>query len=276
MISTDSIKIEILNNTYSREYLSSPKEVSMLTLLSGQNQIRINGSVINTKKNYLFLVPSSMELSIKGNGNAIHFSSNITTVDKILNVSLATTIRLYFNTQLKGQSFYCFPLDSSACLKIDTIFHNILKELEFRKSDYKEVTELYFLEILFMLKRAGTINKDELFNYGTTDTIWTILDVVYYIDRNFDSSFTLNELAARCALNSSYFSRAFKIEVGVPLFEYINRLRIDKACQLLKSSSMSIIDIAFSVGYNNVSFFNRYFKKIINNSPGEYRRRIRG
>lgn len=57
------------------------------------------------------------------------------------------------------------------------------------------------------------------------------------------------------------------------MFEYLNRIRIQKSCLFLKRSSMSIVEIAFSVGYNNLSHFNRYFRRIMGMSPREYRNR---
>ncbi|HAE22166.1 MAG TPA: hypothetical protein DCG47_07575 [Spirochaetaceae bacterium] len=72
-------------------------------------------------------------------------------------------------------------------------------------------------------------------------------------------------------MNTSDFSRRFKELAGCPLFEFINRQRIKRACALLKSSGLSIIEIAEAVGYNNLSFFNRYFLRIVGVSPREYR-----
>lgn len=72
--------------------------------------------------------------------------------------------------------------------------------------------------------------------------------------------------------SSSYFSRLFRNEVGMPLFEYINRTRIRKACVMLRRADISVTQIAFDVGYNSVSFFNRYFRRIMHLTPREYRR----
>ncbi|HPG86673.1 MAG TPA: helix-turn-helix transcriptional regulator, partial [Spirochaetales bacterium] len=75
----------------------------------------------------------------------------------------------------------------------------------------------------------------------------------------------------RCATNASDFSRRFKERAGCPLFEFINRQRVARACALLKSSDLSIIEISEAVGYNSLSFFNRYFLRIVGLSPREYR-----
>ena len=100
-------------------------------------------------------------------------------------------------------------------------------------------------------------------------------DVITYIQENYTQNISLDEIADRCALNRSYFSRAFHNAAGMPLFEFINRIRVRKSCILLKRTNQSIIDIAFATGYNNISFFNRYFKKIMKISPREYRNRAK-
>jgi AraC-like DNA-binding protein len=82
---------------------------------------------------------------------------------------------------------------------------------------------------------------------------------------------SLAEIASRYGLNPSYFSRLFHLHSGMPLVEFINRARIQKSCQLLKRSDAGIVEIALAAGYNNLSHFNRYFRRITGMSPREYR-----
>ncbi len=101
--------------------------------------------------------------------------------------------------------------------------------------------------------------------------VWSIADAVAYIDERYDEAFTLDFFVRRCAMNVTDFSRRFKDKAGCPLFEYINKRRIARACALLKSSDLSVLEIAMAVGYNNVSFFNRYFLRIVGVSPRAFR-----
>ena len=103
------------------------------------------------------------------------------------------------------------------------------------------------------------------------DGVWSVDDAVRYIEANYAESFSLDWFVARCATNASDFSRRFKERAGCPLFEFINRQRVARACALLKSSDLSIIEISEAVGYNSLSFFNRYFLRIVGLSPREYR-----
>ena len=63
----------------------------------------------------------------------------------------------------------------------------------------------------------------------------------------------------------------FKEEEGVGMLEYINTKRLDKSCELLKLSSKTVTEVARQTGFNNVTYFNRLFKKRFGKTPTEYR-----
>ncbi|TFG79708.1 MAG: AraC family transcriptional regulator [Spirochaetales bacterium] len=103
------------------------------------------------------------------------------------------------------------------------------------------------------------------------DGVWSVDDAIRYVEINYAETFSLEWFVSRCAMNVSDFSRRFKERSGCPLFEFINRQRVKRACTLLKSSDLPIIEVASVVGYNNLSFFNRYFLRIVGLSPRAYR-----
>ena len=273
---TDPIRIHLLNNSYHFEPEVSVSEICFAIVLSGSNSLRINESTYDSGGSFLFLTPSSMELSIRGTGKAALLICKNSLIDDLLKTTFGNRIRIVLSGIQNGDLFKCYPLKSSDIQIVEQLLMRISIELNFRKREYDQVIQLLLLELLFLLKHNRPKDNDELREWSSIQRVWSINDVIRYVEKNFDGTYSLDELASRCALNSSYFSRAFKVQAGVPLFEYINRLRINRACQLLKSSDMNILDIAFSVGYNNVSFFNRYFKKLKMISPGEFRHKIRG
>lgn len=85
-------------------------------------------------------------------------------------------------------------------------------------------------------------------------------------------SFSLSELMAQIPLHPDYFRRQFKESVGVSPLEYIQRLRINNAKQLLESSSFPLKDICQICGYDDPYYFSRIFKKITGVSPKSYRK----
>ncbi len=86
---------------------------------------------------------------------------------------------------------------------------------------------------------------------------------------------SLDELAAEARLSAFHFARMFKQTLGVPPRVYFTRLRIDKACELLEHSHLSITEIALEVGYTSSQVLSRVFLQHQRRSPTDYRRAVR-
>lgn len=101
---------------------------------------------------------------------------------------------------------------------------------------------------------------------------YIIKEILDYIDKNYQCNISLSELAEhKYFMNSSYLSRLFKNEVGQTFSKYLMQFRIKKAASLLESNILKINDIAALAGYNDVSHFIQYFKKMYGCTPEEYR-----
>jgi len=93
-----------------------------------------------------------------------------------------------------------------------------------------------------------------------------------YINQHFKEEIVLDAIAKAAGISPSYFSSLFNKVTGKSIRSYINELRISAACELLCESSLNISNIAYTVGYENVTHFNRLFKKITRFSPKQIRR----
>jgi AraC-like DNA-binding protein len=69
--------------------------------------------------------------------------------------------------------------------------------------------------------------------------------------------------------------RFFKMNMGITVFEYLNKIKIDFACKLLMDQDLSITEVCLDSGFNNVSHFNKQFKKNTGVPPTKYRKRFR-
>ena len=92
-----------------------------------------------------------------------------------------------------------------------------------------------------------------------------------YIDQHYFEDLSLSYLAKKFGVESSYFSRTFRQEMGENLMLYIAGKRMEKAGELISSSDVSLTEIAFMVGYDDYAYFNRVFRKNYGKSPREYR-----
>ncbi len=88
-----------------------------------------------------------------------------------------------------------------------------------------------------------------------------------YTDCNLSSTFIADELG----LSRDYFLRLFKAQSGASVSDYLNHIRTQEACRLLKESKMTVSEVAQSVGYSSIKTFNRVFTKAIGITPGKYR-----
>ncbi|SKA28021.1 AraC family transcriptional regulator [Consotaella salsifontis] len=98
--------------------------------------------------------------------------------------------------------------------------------------------------------------------------------VLAYIADNFSrSDLTCASIAAAHDMSPSALSRAFEKHANCPCVEYINRLRVYKACQLLAETEVPVTTICYDVGYDVLSTFNRNFLRFIGTTPSEFRAR---
>ena len=112
------------------------------------------------------------------------------------------------------------------------------------------------LEMKNALNSAGGINIDQIINY--------MLD-------NLNTNLDLEQLAHYANLSKYHFTKLFKEKTGYTPIDYYIRLKIQKACELLTLSNVTIVSLSSSLGFNNPYYFSIAFKKIIGSSPQNYR-----
>jgi AraC-like DNA-binding protein len=126
------------------------------------------------------------------------------------------------------------------------------------------------LELLYdKLKSYNRSTKDISITDASEEKLKRVIE---FIDENYSQDISREGLAAAVGINPSYMGTLFKTYKSITINEYINKLRIDEAIKQLEQSKMRIIDIAFSVGFENNVSFNRVFKRITGMTPSEYRK----
>src|SRR5205814_4253063 len=95
--------------------------------------------------------------------------------------------------------------------------------------------------------------------------------VVSRITDNLSQSLSAAEIAAELGMTESRFSRFFRRATGNTFTDFVNRVRINRACQLLMETDRLVTHICYEVGFNNVANFNRRFLEIKGMTPSEFR-----
>ena len=99
-----------------------------------------------------------------------------------------------------------------------------------------------------------------------------INQVLAYILANLDQKLSVGLMADRCCMVPQSFCRWFRQHTGTSFVNYLNKSRIESACQSLLTSSASVQEVAFKSGFDNISHFNRTFKKYTGRSPLAFKR----
>lgn len=114
------------------------------------------------------------------------------------------------------------------------------------------------------------VNKVEELGSANVCTDARMIEIMNYVQANY-IDITLDDLAEKFYLSKPYISKYIKEKSGMTFGELVKKIRMKKAKALLKSSNMTVENIALSVGYQNVEHFNRLFKKAYNMTPMQFR-----
>ena len=132
--------------------------------------------------------------------------------------------------------------------------------------------ELKIKARLLELWQLSFINADKQAQNNYNPTIENIKKAAIYIKQHYSQPLTLDDMASHINMNRSYFCRCFSEIMHTTPFEYLLQTRIDNSCLLLKSTSLSVGEIAGQCGFNSFSYFSKTFKRFIGVSPSEYAR----
>jgi len=96
-----------------------------------------------------------------------------------------------------------------------------------------------------------------------------------FLMNNYRNNVNLSELAELVNMAKGSICHFFKMHMGLTLFEYLNQIKVDFACKLLMDPDLSIMEVGYNSGFNNISHFNKQFRSITGISPSEYRKKFK-
>ena len=155
----------------------------------------------------------------------------------------------------------------------DTLKEYISEMLKLNEMDYSNELKLEGLLYLFMSKLVET--RKEVFNQKAYKSAELYLEKsIEFIENNYSNNIKINDIASYIGINRSYLTHIFKKNINISPQDFLVNYKIDKACNLLQNTDLSIKVVAASIGYSDPLTFSKIFKKVKGLSPKNYREKF--
>lgn len=227
--------------------------------LNGTSTIMVGDEIIGADKSMVILIPPHIPhgnfSKSEHERTVIYFDNDF--LDMFLTPLFKKELIKCFNTKAVS------PNDTDL-KKLHFCTKKLLSNPEVNRSTIKSFA--YLNEILLILNNS---KKTVLPPFQNIDS--TLGAILTYINVNFVEINNLQELADKFYISKSYLCRLFKNSTRLTVTKYINTLRINKSCELLKSTNLQATEIAYAVGYNSYTHFYKNFVEITSTTPYKYK-----
>lgn len=251
-------------------------EFEFIYLVIGQAVFTIDDEVITVKAGEGIFVNSGQIHSGISLTDETSYYSVVFSIDLLTNSF--DTCRKYFDGILTNK--YKIPAhfkpDIPAHAEVILELTAIIRELTDRNTAYELALKGKLFSLFSIVFREKLNLSDAKQNPLRSKKYTTLKKILEYIFKNYNRKVVLTGISEYVSLSPQYICRFFKEMTGINIIEYINTYRIETAATLLKTGNLSITDIALECGFDNISYFNRVFKKQIGCTPTEFKLNLLG
>ena len=233
----------------------------LIHCVDGRGSVSIDNNDFVINANQFILIPANTQHSYRASKESpwtiywIHFDGH-----------QSKFISNYIHNIEKKKDVF-LPLDEEHRKLFDKIYDLLLQGYS---KEYIMLTSLflpYFLSRYMFSESFGSLE-----NQNEEDVI---KQSIKYLKDNIDRKINLKELAEYVFMSVSHFSKTFKCKTGYSPIEYLNHLKIQKACRLLQFSDKRVSQISYEIGFDDQYYFSRLFKKYMGISPSAYRNNLK-
>ncbi len=247
-------------------------DMEIIYIKKGSGIITVNLEPLEVKQGDIVIVPPGQLHSIEQQKDfTMEYENIIFQLSMLMTTPDDSCTEEFFQPFLQGQTFFpnYFSSDSilypslSHCLNImDEIcksFHN----------GYQLAIKGQLFSFFYALIPSIESSKIPLKN----KSLDRLKDILKYIETNYSQKISIADAAKICGFSKSHFMKYFKSNMSVSFMNYLNDYRLIMASRLLLSSSDTIVNIAAETGFENLSYFNRIFKRKYHCTPTRFRLR---
>lgn len=269
-----SIYKGVMSNNFPSIPMHWHEEVEVILVLKGSCNYRVDLNSFNIKEGDILIVgPQKLHsLSIIENME-MTWSSFVFNINMLKSSSADGSVIQYIAPILNHKHEFPLLIDKSYDIynELHTIIRDIISCYENKYLAYELELKSLLFKFFFILYRYKLVKKLKDKDTLALNTIDKIKIVLNYINEHYTEDISINTLSKLCDYSEYHFMRFFKKHTGLTCVQYINNYRLEKAAILLSSSTIPIMDISLEIGFENLSYFNKLFKRKYNLTPKQFR-----
>ncbi len=245
-------------------------DMEIIYIKKGQGNVTVNLAPISVKEGDIVVVPPGQLHSIEQAENfSMEYENIIFNLNMLMTPLGDSCTEKFFQPLVQGQILFpnYFPTDSclhpalSLCLDtMDEICKTFPKGYQLA---IKGQLFSFFYGLALASPAPLPLQKHKSLDH--------LKDILKYVETNYREKITITDAAGICGFSNSHFMKFFKSSMSVSFMDYLNDYRLTMAARLLLSSSDSIATIATETGFENLSYFNRVFKRKYKCTPSFFR-----
>lgn len=262
----------VFNETLTNYPMHWHEEMEVIRVQKGKGIIFIDGKRLEVMQGDILVVnPYLLHSLSKIEGETMSIESVVFNL-RMLEASVADACTVKFLAPIINRTHLCQHIIRSTDENYKA-FNDNMTTLFMACNDKQEGYELAVKANLIWLfyhfynkrmVRRKTVEDEEKYS----SVLKTVLD---YIQKHITEQLSIADIAGACGYSEAYMMKLFKRMTGSTCVEYINAYRLKECAERLLTSDDRILDIAYSLGFNNISYFNLQFKRTYGMTPKEYR-----
>ncbi|WP_163540058.1 AraC family transcriptional regulator [Gracilibacillus sp. YIM 98692] len=255
--------------------------IEIIFIEEGTGFHHLNGDKIKVQKGDIFMVPLGVEHVLRPSsirdGQPLVIFNVLLTVDRLKKLLQETkqlndvdfTHWLFENIWRQSDHYLHVKDHQMNCL---SIVRSMFWEKQNQSIGTNVMLDIKLKELFIHLARLDSYIPSNDVNYKFYQI--DMEEIVSYIGEHYNEPLTISNIAQLAHVSERHFSRIFKKQMNQSFTQYLQTIRIEKSCELLVNTSLTVTEICDRVGYKNTDFFRSLFYKKLGLTPSAYRKRL--
>lgn len=273
----ETIRVEHWNLPYFYDYYHFHQEYQITYVLKGSGKLYSAGFNTDFHKDELYLIGKNVPHVFKSDKSDSELDGACEEAQAISIFFDGDQFIGFFEEFPEAHSLVSLISHSSQGIKVISNSNSELRELTTTLLSTEGFERILLLvKILSFLTKYNEVRVLSAMKYSVTDPLDSnkLNKVFSYIDKNYKSQISLEDVASQINMTPSAFCRFFKRRTKNTFSNYLIETRIATACKLLLQNDVTVSESCYESGYNSTSNFHRHFRRVTGYSPIEYKKRI--